>query len=235
MGDIVGGIIGGIGSIFGGNAAAKKEDEAAKSALTGYNYLNTNALINQAQTNASTAITNQNTALGNESGTLGDIQQLLTSNGTSNPAFQNYLNSTGYNFNLQQGENAITGNAAAKGVLNSGATAKALTSYGTNLANNYFNTYLGQLGGLASSQGGLASAYGGQVGQGLTAANAVGQAGTTGGNNAGNFQAQAGQSEGTSLTNAFNIGGGTLQNIFPSSSNFFASAVNPLTSLVGLF
>src|SRR5690606_17284362 len=45
---------------------------------------------------------------------------------------------------------AITGNAAAKGLLNSGSTAKALTTFGQNLGKQSFNDYLGQLTGLGN-------------------------------------------------------------------------------------
>lgn len=212
MGDIVGGIIGGIGSIIGSGQAAKHEKQAAQSALTGYNYLNTNPLIGNLQTNAGTASTAQTGALAGAAGTTGAINQLLTSPTQDNPAFKNYLNSTGYGFQLQQGTDAIAGNAAAKGTLNSGSTARALQTYGQGLAGQTFNNYLGQLGGLGAQQLNVASGYGNQVGQGLTAAQAVGQAGTTGGNNAGTFQAQVGQSVGSGITNAFNTVGGGVQN-----------------------
>lgn len=229
MGDIVGGIIGGIGSLFGGNSASKKEDEAAKTAMTGYNYLASNPLINSAQSNATSAMKSQDQVLqsgansaGNAQNVNGTVNQLLTSDQTQNPAFQNYLNSTGYKFQLQQGQDAINSNSAAKGLLNSGATAKALTSYGQNLGSNYFNTYLGQLNTNAQQQDANANTftnvgqgYNQLVGQGLQAALGTGQAGTTAGNNAGNFQAQAGQSQGTSQTNAFNQFGGALMNFLP--------------------
>lgn len=76
--------------------------------------------------------------------------------GAAKAGLDNYLGSTGYNFMLDQGSKAITGNAAAKGLLNSGSTAKALTSFGQNIGSQYFNNYLGQLGSLFS--GGLQSA-----------------------------------------------------------------------------
>lgn len=198
MGAIIGGVIGGIGSIIGSGQAAKHEKQAAQSALTGYNYLNSNPLIGQLQSGASTALTGQQN-------TTGAIQQLLTSPSQDNPAFKNYLNSTGYNFQMQQGTDAITGNAASKGLLNSGATARGLETFGQGLAGQYFNNYLGQLGSLNSQ-------YGTQVAQGQRAAETVGQAGTTGGNNAGNFQAQVGQSVGSGISNAFNTFGGGVQN-----------------------
>lgn len=64
--------------------------------------------------------------------------------------FQNFQNSTGYNFMLDSGSKAITNNAAAKGLLRSGSTAKALTSYGQNLASTRYNDYMNQLLGLAN-------------------------------------------------------------------------------------
>jgi len=68
-----------------------------------------------------------------------------------NAAFQNFRNSTGYQFGLDQGTNAITSNAAAKGLLNSGATGKALESYGQNYANQQYQNYLNPLMNLISS------------------------------------------------------------------------------------
>ena len=60
-------------------------------------------------------------------------------------AFDNYRDSTGYDFKMDQGTRAITGSAAAKGLLKSGATAKALEGYGQNLADTTFNDYISQL------------------------------------------------------------------------------------------
>jgi len=62
-----------------------------------------------------------------------------------NAAFDNYRKNTGYDFAMDQGSRAITGSAAAKGLLGSGSTAKALTSFGQNLANQNFGSYLDQL------------------------------------------------------------------------------------------
>lgn len=210
MGDLIGGIIGGIGSLIGGDQAAQGEKAGAQQALTGYNYLTGNNAINTAQTNGAAASNGW-------AGTTGAINQLLTSNGQNNPAFQNYLNSTGYNFQLSQGLGAISGNAASKGILDSGDTARALQGYGQGLASTTFNNYLTQLGGLGAMQGQQAQ-------QGVNAATAVGQAGTTGGGNAGNLTAQAGQSTGTSIANAFNGVGGAVQNGMNNGSlNFFGS------------
>lgn len=162
MGNIVGGLIGGVGSLLGGQSAKSN-------ALTGYKYLDKNI----------TPVVKTGVAANN------DISALLTggpNSAAAQNAFGNYLNSTGYQFQRDQGTQAITGSAATRGLLNSGSTAKALTNYGQGLAGNYFNDYLSQLGGVAN--------------RGLTASGQIGQAGTEGGRTA----ADAMQS---GITNAF--------------------------------
>lgn len=79
-------------------------------------------------------------------------------------AFNNYKDSTGYDFMFDEGQRAINGNAAAKGSLQSGATLKALNQYGTNIASTYYNNYLDRLLGLSDSgykAGSLISGAGG--------------------------------------------------------------------------
>lgn len=87
------------------------------------------------------------------------IGNMLGLNGAQgqNQAFQNWQNSTGYQFGLNQGMNSITGNAATQGLLNSGSTAKALNTYGQNYANTQYGNYTNQLQGLTSSGLGASS------------------------------------------------------------------------------
>lgn len=80
-------------------------------------------------------------------------------------AFNTFRNSTGYQFQLDQGNNAITSSAAARGLLNSGSALKAREKYGQGLASNYFSQYLNQLGGLTQNS--------------LAAGNLIGGAGAT--------------------------------------------------------
>jgi hypothetical protein len=69
-------------------------------------------------------------------------------NTSANDAFNQFANSAGMQFQLQQGTNALQNSAAARGLLQSGATLKALQNYGQNTAlNNYFLPYLGLLQG----------------------------------------------------------------------------------------
>lgn len=152
MGSIIGGLIGGVGSLLGGSSAKSND-------LKGFNYLTGNNGVGSVVNNGTTA---------NNAAT-----SLLTGHATPDQsnAMGNYFNSNGYQFQKQQGEGAISGNAASRGLLNSGGTGKALVKYGSNLASTNFNNYLSQLQGVA--------------GQGLQASGQIGQAGTAGGAAAG--------------------------------------------------
>lgn len=98
-------------------------------------------------------------------------------------------NLPGYQFQLQQGQQAAERNLASRGLLNSGAAAKALTQYGQGLASDYTQQYVGGLQSLAGlgqnanqSTGALGANAANQIGSGLgyagnaSAAGAAGQA-----------------------------------------------------------
>jgi len=85
-------------------------------------------------------------------------------------AFNNYLNSTGYQFNLNQGLDATQQDKAASGMLNSGATLKALDAYGTGLADQYGQQYVGNLQNEVATGANSANAL---AGEGQNYANAV--------------------------------------------------------------
>lgn len=65
--------------------------------------------------------------------------------------FDNWKNSTGYQFGLNQGVQGLVGNAATKGLLNSGSTAQGIDTYGQNYANTQFQNYLNPLQSLMSN------------------------------------------------------------------------------------
>lgn len=101
--------------------------------------------------------------ISNGTGASNALAGLLGTGGdpaASQGAFQNYLNSAGYKFQLGEGQNAITSSNAANGLLNSGSALKRLASYGQGLASNYLQQYMAQL--QAQSQQGLGA--GGLVG-----------------------------------------------------------------------
>lgn len=112
--------------------------------------------------------------------------------GGANSAFQNYLNSTGYQFRMGQGMDTITGNQAVNGALNSGATLRALTKYGQNLGSAEFQNYLNQLGNMNNILGATAAA--GQSGLGQIAT-----VGTSGGGQAANAIMQGASNQGAAI------------------------------------
>lgn len=69
----------------------------------------------------------------------------------SNPQFNfdpsKYINSPGYNFQLQQGQDAIENTAAAQGLSQSGKVLTDLTKYGQGLASTYYNDAFNQAQG----------------------------------------------------------------------------------------
>lgn len=179
-GAVAGGVIGAAGSIFGGS-------KGASDALKGYNYLT-------GKNGVTGEVANGNAANTAESQLLGTAPV----SGQTQNGLNNYLNSTGYKFQQQQGTDAITGSAAARGLLNSGATAKALTAYGQGLAGSSFNNYLGQLNT--------------QTQQGLTASGQIGAAGTQGGTAAGGMQ-QSGTTAGAGALGGL-FSNGSISNLF---------------------
>jgi|SRR5579885_1211802 len=140
----------------------------------------------------------------NQGGTaLTSLQQLASPTGPLSQQFSfnptDLQNDPGYQFTLQQGQQALQRSAAAQGNLFSGGTLKSLANYTTGTANQYFNdaynraantfninrqgvlSQIGTLQGLAglgsSATSGAASGVGGLSGQ---LANTLFQGGTTG-------------------------------------------------------
>lgn len=115
------------------------------------------------------------------------LANMLGLNGpqSQSAGFNNWKDSTGYQFGLDQGTAAITGNAATQGLLNSGSTLKALNTYGQNYANTQYQNYLNPLESLMNS--------------GLTAASTIGSAGTVANSNS--------QSSGTTASPGGGLGG----------------------------
>lgn len=74
---------------------------------------------------------------------------------------QNYFNSAGGQFTMNQGTQAIQNDAAAKGLLNSGATLKALQTYGQGTGQQYYQNYLSNLQQLAANGNQAAGIIGG--------------------------------------------------------------------------
>lgn len=107
----------------------------------------------------------------------------LGGTGAQDQGFQNFKNNSGYNFIRDEGLSGISGNQAARGLLGSGSTLKAMNKYNNNLADSFLNSYLQQLTGLSNT--------------GLQAGNVI--------SGAGNVSQSQGTSSGTSKGGGFGL------------------------------
>lgn len=144
-------------SIFGGSSSKSKSQQTS----------NASASNNSASWNDAYPGLQQN--FGGYESNGGQANNFMASmlglNGdqAGNDAFNKYKDDSGYNFVLDSGSKAITGNNAAKGLLNSGATLKGLDKFGQDTGTSFFNDYLDKLNGLSNqgiAGGGLVSSAG---------------------------------------------------------------------------
>lgn len=110
--------------------------------------------------------------------------------GAARNALRNFMDSTGFQNQLQQGTQAITGSAALGGILNSGATAKALQDRGQQMAQQTLMNYLAMLDPLSA--------------RGANAAAGVGSMVQAGGQNSANMRFQGGMAQAQQYGNALN-------------------------------
>jgi len=127
----------------------------------------------------------------------GSISQRFTDGGQpgaqdqSAPDFSKIIaNTPGYQFQFQQGQDALNSNLSARGLLGSGAAGKALTQYGQGVASQYVGQYVNGLQSLA--------------GLGQTSTQATGQAGMSAANQIGSNQIYAGNAQATGYANTAN-------------------------------
>jgi hypothetical protein len=97
--------------------------------------------------------------------TVGTAANGVAEAGGAQAGYQNYLQNAGYAPAMRQMSQGVVGQGAASGILNSGTTAKALQTRGTELNQSFYNNYLQQLTGLSGLglQGGGLVANTGQV------------------------------------------------------------------------
>ena len=120
-----------------------------------------------------------NTAAANE------LQSLLGIGGTPEEqakARAALENSPGFQFRMQQGQQALERSAAARGGLFSGRTGQELQQFSQGLASTEFNNRVNQLGGAATLGQGIQTAAGLQSGTGQQVAGLQTQLGSTIGN-----------------------------------------------------
>lgn len=96
--------------------------------------------------------------------TAGTTGQGQTPQQAANSAFDIFRNSTGYQFRLGEGLDAVSSAYAGIGGLQSGAAMRGINEYGQNFASNEFGNYMNALGGQQAVGAGAASSLAG-VGQ----------------------------------------------------------------------
>jgi hypothetical protein len=136
-------------------------------------------------------------------------------------AFKNYLGSTGYQFQIDQGNKGINQGYAAKGALQSGAALKALQTYGQNTATGFFKDYLGLL---SNQQAVGLSGAGAVAGVGTGYANSV----SANNNMAGGVAAQSALTAGQANANLY---GGIANGIGSVANAAFGSSYTPRAAL----
>lgn len=167
-----------IGAAIGGSAllgavssnkAAKAQKSAANNqlALQREMYDQTRDDLSPYREGGQDAVTAQNYLLG-----------LSTDNRMSDGSNYSFETSPGYQFNLEQGLNAIDASAATKGGLLSGATLKAAQEYGSGLASDEYWKNLNALSGLSGmGQSAAAGTANANLSYGNAGSSAIGAAG----------------------------------------------------------
>lgn len=201
-----------------------------------------------------------------QQGGQGANQLMAALSGAAGPeaqraAFQNYQNSPGMDYALEQSERAIRRNAAATGGLGGGNVQRALSENAIGFAQQDFNNQFNRLNqtsnqGMQANQIGAGLA-GQQSGLGATLANLYNQSGnvaantmTNAGNNLANFRSQAGRDmanltqgatnnmanltneQGINLSNLMGQAGTNMTNLFTGAGTANANQLSGLATLL---
>lgn len=138
-------------------------------------------------------------------GSRRDLSGFTTNTGdAARAAFDQFRNSTGYQFRRDQGMDAVNSGYAGAGTLKSGAAMKAINDYGQNMATGEFANYMGMLGNQQSLGANAASA---QAGVSQNMGNSLANIAMQKGDNAANAALAKGSS---GFGNALSLIGGGL-------------------------
>lgn len=195
-----------LSSLFGGNSSggtggSSNMTNGLLKAGAGYLLNNPNTAGQQAITNASNqAASYYQPYQAAGTGAENTLSNLYGNNGAAaqTAAQQNFSNTPGYQFALNQGINALNANNAATGQVLSGNAQEGINNYAQGVASQQYNNYVNQLQNLASG--------------GVNAAGGAGSALLTGAG----AKAQLGQNNANNQNNAIGTG---LNALFPTSIN----------------
>lgn len=210
-----------IGGVVSSNAAGKAADAQQNAASTASN--TQLQMFNQEQANSAPWLQSGNAALTQLNSEMPDLTRKFTA--------QDFQSDPGYQFQLQQGQQAMQRSAAAKGLLNSVGTEQNLNNYSQGMANT---DYQQALGNFTNSQAQRYNMLSGLSGQGLSAANMTNAAAANAGNNISNNQMAAGNAQAAGYVgqaNAITNGLGTATNGALNYTMMNQLMNNPNTSL----
>jgi hypothetical protein len=148
-------------------------------------------------------------------------------------------NDPGYQFRLQQGQQALQNSAAARGGLLSGNTAQAEQQYGQNYASNEYQNvynramqqYQQNYGIFENNQANTYNRLAGLAGTGQTAATTLGQQGQAAANNVGNISLTSGAQQGQQMNNA----AAAMASGYVGGANAWNSALGNTANTVGQY
>lgn len=145
--------------------------------------------------------------------------------GFTPPTLAQAENYPGYQFGLQQGEEALTNSAAARGDLLSGNTQEALTKFAQNYAqNDYTNVYNQAFNTFEANQANKYNKLAALAGLGQTTATTLGNLGQSSANNIGNIMLTSGAQQGQDIQNA----AAATASGYVGSANALAGGLNSL-------
>jgi hypothetical protein len=201
---IGGAVVGGLATTVAGNKAAGAQKDAAA--------MSTDEQRRQFD------ITQQNMKPFRDAGlsVLPELQSGLAPGGEFNRNFtlQDFQKDPGYQFRMDQGQQALERSAAARGGLISGGTGKALTEYGQDYASGEYSNAYNRFNNDQTTRFNRLSAL---AGTGQTATNTIGTLGAQTAANIGENYLQAGNARAAGYVNQ----GNAINNGVSSLGNFY--------------
>lgn len=201
---IGGAVVGGLATTVAGNKAAGAQKDAAS--------MSTDEQRRQFD------ITQQNMKPFRDAGlsVLPELQSGLAPGGEFNRNFtlQDFQKDPGYQFRMDQGQQALERSAAASGGLLSGGTGKALTQYGQDYASGEYSNAYNRFNNDQTTRFNRLSAL---AGTGQTATNTIGTLGAQTAANIGENYLQAGNARAAGYVNQ----GNAINNGVSSLGNFY--------------
>ncbi len=192
------GVVGAVGGAYSSNQAKKGQQAGTDAALgeQGRQYDQTRA--------------DNMPGLDARNNALWQMQNRAQQYGNGQPSAADVMATPGYQFGLDQGQNALQTGAAARGGLYSGAAGKALVQYGNDYGTGKYDDAFNRL---QTSHTNDFNRWASVSGQGQTGANAIAGAGMNAANNSSNlYSAQGNANAGAAITNG-NAYAGLANNI----------------------